>query len=55
MKLNIALMLLAMTSTLNVQANISHRQQAETKFIISSYAKPNTRLSLHMHSSALIA
>jgi len=39
MKLNIALMLLAMTSTLNVQANISHLQQAETKFIISSYAK----------------
>jgi len=39
MKLNIALMLFAMTSTLNVQANTSHLQQAETKFIISSYAK----------------
>lgn len=32
-------MLLAMTLTFNVQTNTSHLQQAETKFIISSYAK----------------
>ena len=28
-----------MTSTFNVQTNTSHLQQAETKFIISSYEK----------------
>ncbi|QIC61500.1 hypothetical protein FSC12_09340 [Acinetobacter schindleri] len=33
------MILLVITSTLNVQVNTSHLQQAETKFIISSYAK----------------
>lgn len=36
---SIVLILLVMTSTFNVQTNTSHLQQAETKFIISSYAK----------------